>query len=79
MCACVHVCVHVCDVCVCVMNLLLFPLYMLLLAPVFDNSSAPAVDKMVNYPKENVVPGEYLVIVEPNTDCECHMVYNVVM
>ena len=48
---------------------------MLLLAPVFDNFSTPAEDDFL----ESVVPGEYLVTLEPNTDCECHMVHNVVM
>ncbi len=38
-------------------------------AAVSTDTLAPVVDKMVNHPAENIVPGEYLVTVEPNTDC----------
>ena len=42
-------------------------------APVDDPSSTPLLDKLVKHPEEYVVPGEYLVTVKPDTDCECHM------
>ena len=50
-------------------------LYVLLSVPVFNDSVAPTIDKLVYYPEEHVevVPGEYLVTVHPETDCECHM------
>ena len=50
-------------------------LYVPLSVPVSKDSVAPTIDKLVYYPEEGVevVPGEYLVTVHPETDCECHM------